>query len=353
MADKISIFETTTSTTDGKKTTVKSPRPKPGKAWKKQGNFWIKPAKPSKNVAWDDNKGWITAAAQATAWDIPLAIINSNSNLKALFNQAWAAQKKGEEWTKETFITKLKALDWYKTKSEAQRKFYTLSKDPAQAAEFAKQIASNKATVLEVAGMLGAKLTDAQANKIARTNLQNGFNESELRNLISSYISFSGKTDEEKVGSLFGAAGDAEDNIRKWAKQNNVKLSEDWVLKQAQGIAGGNFTVDKSKDYITNIAKQQYSAWADKIDSFNSVEDLAAGYRQLVASEFGESIDKIDLSNKFVNTAMRSLDDKGRPISDQTLLKTVRKSDEWSNVTKNKNQIYGLAENILTKFGMR
>jgi hypothetical protein len=357
MADRISIFETTTSTTGGKKTTIKSPRPKPGKAWTKgtgkNKNFWVRPKAPDKNSAWDDNKGWVTAAAQATAWDIPLAVINSNSELKQLFADAWAAQKKGEEWTQETFITKLKALDWYKTKSEAQRKFYTLSKDPAQAAEFAAQIASNKATVQDVAGMLGASLTDAQAEQAARTNLQNGFNEAELRNFLSGYISFSGQTDEEKIGSLFGAAGDAEDDIRNWARKNNVTLAEDWVLRQARGITAGDFTVDKAKDYVTNIAKQQYSAWADKIDSFNSVEDLAAGYRQLVATELGEDVDKIDIKNSFIDSAMKSTDDQGRPITNQSLLKTVRRSDEWSNVSKNKDKIYGLAEDILTKFGMR
>lgn len=351
--DKISIYETTTSITDGKKTKVKSPRPKPGEAWKKEGNYWVRPSAPDANSAWDDNKGWITAASQATAWDIPLAIIKSDAKLEALFNEAWAAQKNGEEWTQETFTTKLKALDWYKAKSEAQRKYYTLSKDPAQATEFAAQIAANKATVQDVAGLLGATLTDEQAETVARTNLQNGFNEAELKNFLSSYITFSGQTDEEKIGSLYGVAGETEDDIRSWAKKNNVPITEDWVLKQVRGVASGDFTIDKAKDFVTNIAKQQYSAWADKLDGTNSVEDLALGYRNLVAKEFGESIENIGINNEFVNNAMLAMDDKGRPITDQTLLKTVRKSDDWANVSKNKEKILSLGQDILTRFGMR
>lgn len=353
MADRISIYETITTTTDGKKSTTKSPRPSPGKAWKKEGKYWVKPAKPSNNVAWDDNKGWITAAAQATAWDIPLAIINSDPKLKELFNEAWAAQKRGEEWTQETFITKLKALDWYKTKSEAQRKYYTLSKDPAQAAEFAAQIKANKATVQDVAGLLGATLTDEQAEMVAKTNLQNGFNEAELKNFLSGYITFTGQTDAEKIGSLYGTAGATEDTIRQWAKKNNVQVAEDWVLNQVRGVAAGDFTVDKAKDYVTNIAKQQYSAWSDKLDAFNSVEDLAAGYRQLVAKEFGEEFDNVGLDNEFVNSAMLATDDKGRPITNQSLLKTVRKSDAWVDVPKNKEKVYSLANDVLTRFGIR
>lgn len=367
MADKISIYETITSTTDGKPTNTKSPRPSPGKAWKKgtgdNKNFWVKPAKPKlkngkidNNVAWDNDKGWITAATQATAWDIPLAIINSDkgkNSLQELFNQAWAAQKSGEEWTQETFTTKLKDLPWYKSRSEAQRKYYTLSKDASQATEFAAQIKSAKESVLDAAGELGTNLSDAQADEIARTNLQNGFNASELKNVIAGYITYSGQTEEEKIGSLYGVAGDAEDSIRNWAKQNNVKLADDWVLNQVRSVSAGDFTVDKSKDYITNIAKQQYGAWADQLTNLTSVENLAAGYRQVVAREFGEEIENVKLDNKFVEQAMLSMDDKGRPVTTQALTKTLRKSNEWASVPKNKDKIYGLGNEILSRFGMR
>jgi hypothetical protein len=353
--DRVSIFQTTTSTADGKKTTVKSERPKPGQAWVKgtgkNKNFWVRPAAPDANSAWDDNSGWVTAATQATAWDIPLAVIKSDAKLEQLFNEAWAAQKRGEEWTKETFITKLQTLDWYKEKSAAQRKYYTLSRDPAQATDFAKQIGSSKASVQDAAGILGVSLTDAQADELARTSLQNGFNPSEINNLISGYISYSGQTDAEKIGSLFGTAGEAEDQIRDWAKKNNVTVANDWVLNQVRGITSQDFDVNKSRDYITNIAKQQYSAWADKLDSFNSVEDLSAGYRQLIASELKEDVSSIDLKNEYLDAAMRAVDDKGKPVGNQVFVKTLRKSDKWADA--NKDKVFGVANDILSMFGKR
>lgn len=353
---------TTTSTTNGVTTTSKTttPDPKKGAAWianpdkkKRAKTPWVKPTEPAGNYAWDDNRGWVSDATQAMAWDIPLAVIKSDAGLEALFNEAWAAQKRGEEYTKETFIGKLQILDWYKTKSVAQRKYYTSSRDPAQAAEFAAQIAANKATIQDVAGLLGASLTDAQADEVARTNLQNGFNESELRNFLSNYITFSGQTDQEKIGSLYGNAGETEDTIRTWATDNNVTVAEDWILKQVKAIASGDFAVDKSKDYITNIARQQYSAWADRLDGTNSINDLAAGVRNLVADEFGESLDNVTIKNKYVDAAMKAVDDKGKPVGIQTTLKTVRKTDEWANVAKNKEKILSVGQDILNKFGMR
>ena len=356
--DKISIFKTSTTTTNGVKSTTKTEAPAPGKAWVKgpgaNKNFWVKPKAPAgADVAWDDNNGWVTAATQATLWDIPLAVIKSDAKLEALFNEAWALQKKGQELGREAFITKLQALDWYKDKSVAQRKYYTLSRDPAQAADFAAQVAANKATVQDVAGLLGASLTDAQIDEVSRTNLQNGFNESELRNFLSSYIKFSGQTDQEKIGSLYGQAGETEDSIRAWAADNNVTIAEDWVLKQVKSIAAGDFAVDKSKDYITNIAKQQYSAWADKLDGTNTINDLAAGVRNLVADEFGESLDNITIKNKYVDAAMKAVDDQGKPVGIQTTLKTIRKTDDWVDVPKNKEKVLQVGQDILNKFGMR
>jgi len=361
MAERISIYQTSTSTTDGKVTTSKTERAKPGKAWVKgtgkNKNYWVKPTEPKvkgSSFAWDNDKGWVSDATQATAWDIPLAVINSDKgkgSLQELFNLAWAAQKRNEEWSEEKFVVELKKLKWYKSRSEAQRKYYVSSKDPAQAEDLRLKIEANKQTVIDSAGLIGATLSDAQALEIAKLNLQNGFNPSELQNVIAGYVKFSGQTDEEKIGSLFGAAGEAEDEIRKLARKNNVTLSEDWILGQAKGITAGNFDVNKSKDYITNIAKRQYSHWADQIDNDNTIEDLAAGFIQTYATEFGENSSNVNIKNKYIEAAMKSVDDKGRPIDNQSFIKTIRKTDDWANV--NKEKVLAVGQDILSKFGIR
>jgi hypothetical protein len=298
-------------------------------------------------------KPLVDEASQALAFEIPLAIIKSDPELTKLFDECWAAQKAGQEWSKEYFAARLQATNWYKSKSVAQREYYTLENDPAQAAEFARRIGSSKASVQDVAGLIGASLTDAQSEEIARTNMRSGWNASELQNFLSTYISFSGQTDEEKMGSLFGEAGQTEDAIRSWATNNNVRVTEDWILKQVQSVAAGDFDVNKSKDYITNIAKQQYSAWADQLDGNNSINDLAAGIRNLVADEFGESLDNVTIKNKYVDDAMRAVDDQNKPVGIQTTLKTIRKTDDWADVSKNKEKVLQVGQDILSKFGMR
>lgn len=294
----------------------------------------------------------VTQAEQAAIFGIPLAIINSDPELKKLFDEAWAAQKSGMEWSQELFNIKLRNTNWYKTKTESQRKYYTLANDPAQAAEFADLVKKSRVSVQDAAGYLGTTLTDKQLDELAKTNLEFGLSEGELQNTLATYISYEGKTDQEIIGSLFGQAGNYEDTIRTWAKQNDVTVSNDWVLGQVRGIVAGDFDTNKSKDYITNIAKQQYSAWADKLDANTSVLDLAAGYRQVISDELDKGFEQIDLSDEYLKNAMRASDPNGKPISIDSLKTTIRKSDEWASVDKNKNKVLGVANDILSRFGM-
>ena len=59
----------------------------------------------------------------------------------------------------------------------------------------------------------------------------------------------------------------------------------------------------------------------------------------------------LDMSNKWVKDAMSAKDDKGNPISPEMLRKNLYKTDEWSNVLKNKNKIMGVGREILTRMG--
>lgn len=297
-------------------------------------------------------KPQVSAEELSAIYSIPLAVINSSPELKSLFDQAWAAEKAGMAWSQELFAIKLRNTDWYKTKSEAQRKYYVLANDPAQKAEFEAQVAKSKASIADSAGLLGVTLTAAQIDELAKTNLQYGLSPSELQDVLSTYITYEGKTDEEIIGSLYGNAGNYEDQIRTWAKQNGVTISNDWVINQVRGIIAGDFDTNKSKDYITGIAKQQYSAWSDKLDNATSLLDLAAGFRQTLSDEFNKPYEQIDLSDNYLKSAMTSTDDSGKPISIDALKKTVRKTNEWAEVTKNKDKVTSVANEVLSRFGM-
>lgn len=356
MADKISIFETSTSTTNGQKTVSKTPRPAPGPAWVKgtgkNKNFWVKPKKPTGDVAWNDAQGWVSSSTTAAAYEMPLAIIKSDAELQGLFDEAWADQKAGKEWSKEKFGVRLQATNWYKTKSESQRKYYTLANDPAQAQEFNSQVTDKKSRIQYLANVNGINVSAAQLEELSRTSLQLGYTDEQLVNVMADYIGYAEQGVDNVIGSLVGRSGDAEDEIRDWAKRNGVTVSNSWVIDQVRSAAKSNWDIGKAKDYVTTIAKQEFSHWADKLDADTSIDDLAVGFKQMYADEMDTDFKALDINNQFIRKAMQLKDDKGMPVNTDIARKELYKTDDWSNVTKNKNKIVGAGQALLSRMGI-
>jgi hypothetical protein len=348
------MSSTTVTTTSGNKTVSKTTtNERPGEAWVKKKGKWVKPTKPKGDYAWDDNDGWVDKKTAAATYAYPLAIIQSDPELDKLFNEAWAAQKKGQEWSKEKFTVKLQATKWYKNKSASERAYYTLANDPAQRAEFNNQVNAKKQEITSYAQANGMKLSTAQIDTLAKDALRLGQTEEQLSSTLVAYVNYDSTDIAAAAGSLFGKAGDAEDNIREWAKRNGVTVSDTYVLNQVRESGKANWDVSKAQDSITSMAKQQYSQWADQLDGVTSLDDLAQGFKNTISSEMDIDFSNLDMSNDWVKNAMLAKDDKNQPINQEALRKTLRKTDDWANVSKNKEKIYGLANDILSKFGMR
>jgi hypothetical protein len=352
---------TTVTTTKGNKSTsVTTTNESPGKAWVKGAKGkWVKPPVPKKagvDYAWDDNDGWVSKEAQAEsyrqeAYALPLAVISKDESLTTLFNQAWASMKAGTEWSKEEFLVALKSTKWYMERSEAQRKYFALSNDPSQVEEFNKQIGNERSRVAALAAQYGASMTDAQIDELTRTSLRDGLKDTDIAELIPAYINYATQDIKEVAGSLFGKAGNVEDTIRDWAKRNGTTVSDSWVLDQVRNSTKGGFDPSKAKDEITKMAKDQYSHWSDRLDGLTTLDDLAAGFKNIVSQEMDIDFTTLGMDNKWVQQAMSAKDDKGRPIVGDALRKTLYKTDEWASVKKNTDKIVATGRDILTRMG--
>jgi len=348
------MSSTTVTTTKGNKTVSKTTtNERPGEAWVKKKGKWVKPAKPKGDYAWDDQDGWVSKETAAATYAYPLAIIKSDPELDRLFNEAWAAQKKGQEWTKEKFTVKLQATNWYKNKSASEREYYTLANDPAQRAEFNNQVNAKKQEITSYAQSSGIKLSASQIDTLAKDALRLGQTEQQLSSILVDYVNYEASDVNTAAGSLFGKAGDAEDTIREWAKLNGITVSDSYVLAQVREAGKANWDISKGQDAITNMAKQQYSHWANQLDGITTLDTLAQGFKNTISSEMDIDFNNLDMSNDWVKNAMLAKDDRNQPINQEALRKTLRKTDDWANVSRNKEKIYGLADDILSKFGMR
>lgn len=362
------MSSTTVTTTSGNKTVSKTTtNERPGEAWIKKGSKWVRPKeptgkKPAGGYAWDDDEGWIdqkTAALGLQAgneYAYPLAIIQSDKELDKLFNEAWLAQKKGQEWSKEKFTVKLQATKWYSKKSASERMYYALANDPAQQAEFNSQVKDKQDEIVKFTQANGITLSDKQITDLAKDALRLGQAPETLSSILVGYVNYQTSDVTKAAGSLFGKAGDAEDSIRDWAKRNGITVSDSYVLdkvREAGGSAstGAAWDISKAQDSINKMAKQQYTHWADQLDGTTTLDDLASGFKNTISEEMDLDFNSLDMSNQLVKNAMLAKDDKGMPINSEAVRKTLYKTDEWSNVLKNKNKIMGAGRDILTKMG--
>lgn len=346
----------TTTTTKGTKTVSKTVvNERPGRAWVKVKGKWTKPKAPGRDFAWDDNTGWVAKSTAASMYAMPLSIIKSDKELETLFNEAWVDQKAGREWTKEKFQVRLQSTKWYTDKSESQRLYYTLKNDPAQAKEFQNQLDQKQNSIQLLANSNGITLSESEAKELADKALQLGYTDAQLTSVMADYINYNANGTEQAIsdmsGSLAGNAGKAEDEIRDWAKRNMTTVSDSWVLGQVREAAKSGWDVSKATDSINNMAKQEFSHWADKLDGITTLDDLAINFKNVISDEFGEQINSITFDNKFLKQAMQAKDDKGMPINTDALRRTLYKTDEWSNVKKNADKIMGAGRDILTRMG--
>ena len=343
--------KTTTVTKGGKTTsTTTVTGQRKGAAWVRKGNKWVKPKKPAGDVTWNDDRGWVSKSAYATDYSFPLAIIKSDKELSKLFNDAWESLKGGTAWTEAEFKVKLQRTNWFKTRSEAQQKYHVLSKDPAQKTEFKAQIERNKADVAAAADAIGITLSAEQIDKIANENLLNGWNASQLEEHLADYITFQ---QDPKGGakSLFGKLGEVESDIRNWAKRNGISIAEDWLQGQIKESAKNNHDITSAKAYITNIAKQRYSNYANLIDDKNTAEDAAAGLMNSVQNIHEVPAGQLDINDKRVQQLMTMSGEKGGPISTWDAEKWLRKQPAWMETKNARESITGTMNNLLSKFG--
>jgi hypothetical protein len=72
----------------------------------------------------------------------------------------------------------------------------------------------------------------------------------------------------------------------------------------------------------------------------------------MYADEMDTDFKALDINNQFIKKAMQLKDDKGMPVNTDIARKELYKTDDWSNVTKNKNKIIGAGQALLSRMGI-
>ena len=225
----------------------------------------------------------IDAGTLAVDYGFALSVLNSNPELKKIFQQAV-----GGQWTTDKFTAALRNTKWFKTVSASAREWIILQgADPATAK--ARQAARIQ-TIRDEAGALGVALTPAQLKAISNQSLMFGWDDNQVKNAISADWKYNPKT------SQAGLAAQTIDTMRKAAADYLVPLSDQAIQSWGTRVLAGTATADDFTEYAKQQAKGLFPTLAPVIDRGISVSQYLDPYKQLAAQTLGVAPESVDFT---------------------------------------------------------
>lgn len=291
-------------------------------------------------------KDTINRKRMAADYGFALAFMNSDPELKKLFNQAVK-----QTWTSEMFVAKLRASKWFEQNSASVRN--AIMQETSDPATYGSNVDQMYATVRDTYGSLfGAEgLDDKQLRAWAETAHRMGWSEAQLVDRIVKGVDFE-KT--LRSNALGGQAAEVKGQIDQLVSAYGVNLGDNWKANQVSKIMEGGDTAEGVRQRVQELAMREYSAFADRIQAGETVMDIADPYMQKMADMLELNPYDVDLKNDLIQKAMKQQSPDGKPAAMDlyTFEKEVRADNRWQYTANARKEVSGLTESILRSFGL-
>jgi hypothetical protein len=274
--------------------------------------------------------------AEYYGWSV--ALINSDPSLKKLFARA---QK--ETWPKAKFVAELKRTSWYRKNGDSARQTIALKyTDPETWRNRVRAIYTN---IQALAGQMGIKTSWKTMWDMAEDALMFGWDNAKLRSALSGYL---------KAGSVGGEAGEARNQLRQFAYQMGIKISDGTIDGWLKGILNGSKTVEDYKGYIQKQAISAFPTLAEDIKGGLMVRDIASPYMEAMGRILEVNSEELDLYDPTIRKALTSINgDTGKAESKPLwqFEEELRKDPRWLKTNNARESINGVAHQVLQSWG--
>lgn len=271
-----------------------------------------------------------------------LSFLKSNKELWRLFNKAV-----DKNYSVNRFVAALRNTKWFRKHGEAYRQSQVLKKtDPGT---YNQRLSALKAKVSDMATAMGSDMSWAQITKVANNAMWFGWSDAQLRNTISNYLDQVGHS-----GHYGGEAGQAEEELRKYAYDQGVNLSDSGLKTWLRNIIAQRMTTQDYKGYVQGLAQQMFPNLSDQIKAGVTVRDLAQPYIQQMAQTLEIDDASIMLTDPTIKKALQNTGPDGKFESkplwqfDQELKQDPR----WLKTNNARTQLVGAAQNVLKDWGV-
>jgi hypothetical protein len=281
------------------------------------------------------NEDWLSIYSSKAA------LVDSNPELKALFNQAVA-----EKWTGAKFQAAFESTSWFKTNGSTWRLAETARlSDPGS---WAAALTKLTAQISQTARDMGFELNPADIDKLAKDTLYlswgQGIDESLLRQHVAA------------TGRITGTGGEAATTMQKLKEQASnmgLQYGDEWYMNAAKGALSGQSNMAYYDQQIINDAKSKYGAFADQIDAGQTMSSIASPYVQSMARILQLSPTDIDLTDPTIAQALMGFDAQNKPVAKPVWAfeRELKQDDRYFKTNTAVQDMTGLASEIARQFG--
>lgn len=290
----------------------------------------------------------LSMADMAARFGLAAETLRENKTIKDLVSKAIK-----EGWDQTLFTAYLKNTSWWRTTTDAQRKYFFLrSSDPATYKQKHDEYAFSINQVAVQAGLTSqlvkGKTPTSLLERAIQYKMRDGWSDAQIKSYLAMYA---GTHD----GQMWGEAGAAFDQLHALTYANGITPSWQWYRDRSKEIVAGRTTMETVQSKIRSQAAAKYSAFADQIRAGQNVIDLAQPYISAVGQILELPTTDIDLSNKYVNKAMTSKQGPGGPGTQYPLWQfenDLRDDPLWRQTNNARESMFGVAHQVARDFGL-
>jgi hypothetical protein len=269
-------------------------------------------------------------------------MINAFPELKVLFDQAVR-----EGWTSDKFQAKLRNTEWYKTRSDTQRKAAIMQyQDPASWGQLWNTTQSH---VRDLMADMGADAGNwEQINAAASKIIWDGYNDNQARDFLGQYIVFGSS------GLAGGKAGAAQQELNTYAYQMGVQNADWWQQDAIRNIMRGQKTVQDYKNEIMTQSIAAFPGLEKQLRAGSTLADLAQPYTQSMSQILEIPSGNINMFDPTIRSALSYRDPSGTAASKPLwqFQNDLRGDERWKKTQNAQDAAMGTAHQVLQQFGV-
>lgn len=276
-------------------------------------------------------------------YGLSYALFKAFPELNDLLKEAIAGN-----WTAAKFQVELRQTKWFAKHSDIWRENTALSfSDPAT---FTERLENVKTGIINMMGSVGATLSDAGVEKLAKRALLFGMSDDQIRDVLANHIKPS------DAGHYTGDLASIEQDLRNTAMLNGVTLRDDQFQKWMKAIVSGSASTDQ---YVTNIremAAKQFSLYGQEIRGGMDLADIASPYIQSMSQILELNPMSINLNDPTIRRALggtRDASGKVLPTSITDFEDTLRKDSRYLYTKTATRQAEGFAARLAQMWGLQ